>query len=355
MHASDTTSSYILACRQTAHTHFQVRTHSCTRHTYGAARTHCRCYRISFCVRNTLAHIRETRILTHPPHSRAHTHARTHAHTHTHTHTDITLFYTGVNVVQWNGVPVAAKAVHKIIVNPRIRGLVQQEIDSCCRIRHPNIVTVFGAITDDDKPPQLLMEIMEGSVSDVIQAARANYLTMREQVDIMRDCAAGINYMHSLTPPLLHGDIRSENVLVTPNMTAKLGDLGAAHIENASKSAGPLSLNYLAPERKPDVVRGTAIHNTPAADMFTFGLLNIEIITGSVPAWNERSKAVRGIRQDRLRAMCQQMIEERPHTRPDCTNILQFLLEMTQTTQCTECEPKRRVQRKREKGVDLLH
>ncbi len=251
--------------------------------------------------------------------------------------------------------PVAAKAVHNIIVDSRIRGLVQQEIDSCCRIRHPNIVTVFGAVTDDDKPPQLLMEIMEGSLSDVITAARANYLTMREQVDIMRDCAAGINYMHSLTPPLLHGDIRSENVLVTPNMTAKLGDLGAAHILNASKSAGPLSLNYLAPERKPNVVSGTAIHNTPAADMFSFGILNIEIITGSVPRWNERSKSVRTIQHKRLRAMCQQMIEERPHTRPGCTNILQLLLEMTQATQYTKCKEKRSVQRKREKGVDLLH
>ena len=251
--------------------------------------------------------------------------------------------------------PVAAKTVHGIIVNSRIRRLVQQEIDSCCRIRHPNIVTVFGAVTDDDKPPQLLMEIMEGSLSAVIMAASADYLTMREQVDIMQDCAAGINYMHSLTPPLLHGDIRSENVLVTPNMTAKLGDLGAAHIQNASQSAGPLSINYLAPERHPDPVSGTAIHNTPAADMFSFGILNIEIITGSVPGLKERSKAVRGIGHDRLRAMCQQMIEERPHTRPGCTNILQLLLEMTQATQYTECEPKRRVQRKREKGAYLLH
>ncbi len=251
--------------------------------------------------------------------------------------------------------PVAAKAVHNVIVDSRIRGLVQQEIDSCCRIRHPNIVTVFGAITDDNQPPQLLMEIMEGSLSDVIKAARANYLSMREKVDIMRDCAAGINYMHSLTPPLLHGDVRSENVLVTQNMTAKLGDLGAAHILNASQSAGPLSLNYLAPERKPDLVSGTAIHNTPAADMFSFGILNIEIITGSVPKLNERSKSVRAIQHKGLRAMCQQMIDERSHTRPACTNILQQVLEMTHTSQYTECQPKRRVQRNREKGVDLLH
>ncbi len=53
--------------------------------------------------------------------------------------------------------PVAAKAVHNVIVDLRIRGLVQQEIDSCCRIRHLNIVTVFGAVTDDDQPHQLHM------------------------------------------------------------------------------------------------------------------------------------------------------------------------------------------------------
>ncbi len=138
-------------------------------------------------------------------------------------------------------------------------------------------------------------------------------------------------------------------------MTAKLSDLGAAHIQNASQSAGLLSLNYLTPERKFDLVSGTAIHNTPAADMFSFGMLNIEIITGSVPGLNKRSKAVKDIKHDRLRAVCQQVIEERLHTRPGCTNILQLLLEMTQAAQYTDCEPKGRVQRKREKGVYLLH
>ena len=69
-------------------------------------------------------------------------------------------------------------------------------------------------------------------------------------------------------------------------------------------------MNYLASERKPDLVSGTAIHNTPAADMFSFEILNIEIINGSVPGLKERSAAVRDIKHDSLRAMCQQMIED---------------------------------------------
>ena len=136
---------------------------------------------------------------------------------------------------------------------------------------------------------QLVMELLEGSVGEVIDAAHrdasGSYLTIYEQFSIAMDMTSGISYLHQARPrPYVHGDIRPSNILVARDMKVKVGDLGAAHLIESSLSAGPMSPPYLAPERTP----GRPSRSTLSSDVYSLGVSLIEIFTGEGPIPDER-------------------------------------------------------------------
>ena len=101
---------------------------------------------------------------------------------------------------------------------------------------------------EDGIPFQIVCELLEGSVSEVIDAAHASrcYLSQYEQLSIALEMTSAIAYLHGIQPrPYVHADIRPTNVLVTSDMKVKVADLGAAYLVESSKSAGP---QYLAPD-----------------------------------------------------------------------------------------------------------
>ena len=152
----------------------------------------------------------------------------------------------------WSGVAVAVKTFHEdpVRVDELNISFIRREVSVSSRVHHPNVVSICGAIAENEVPLRIVMELLEGSLKDVIKAAlKRRYLSMREQVDIAVGCLCGVMYLHQLQPALLHGDIRSTNILISKTMEAKIGDLGSCRFSNESLSVGPLSPQYIAPER----------------------------------------------------------------------------------------------------------
>ena len=67
------------------------------------------------------------------------------------------------------------------------------------KLRHPNILSTCGIVTDRNI---LVTELMEASLPDVIQVSLKcqRYLTVREQIDLAVGCANGVAYLHQLQP-----------------------------------------------------------------------------------------------------------------------------------------------------------
>ena len=167
-------------------------------------------------------------------------------------------------------------------------------------------------------PLQIVMELLEGSVSEVIDAAHASrsYLTIYEQLSIAMDMTSGIAYLHQIRRrPYVHGDIRPSDVLVTRDMKVKIGDLGAAHIIESSLSAGPMSPPYLAPERAP-LSCGTATSSTLSSDVYSMGVSLLEVFTGVGPIPEERNTQL-GLLANRsnLFVLCSRLISRDPAKR----------------------------------------
>ena len=187
---------------------------------------------------------------------------------------------------------------------------------------------------EEGTPFQIVMELLEGSVSEVMNAAHAasgasvgsSYLTFFEQLSIAMDVTSAIAYLHQTRPKAyVHGDIRPSNVLVTREMKAKVGDLGAAHIIESSLSVGPMSPDYLAPERMPRA-DGTAFPSSLPSDVYSLGVALIEIFTAASPIPEEKHTQLLSLEaRPSLFLLCSEMIDRDPANRPSSQNCFERL------------------------------
>lgn len=94
----------------------------------------------------------------------------------------------------------------------------------------------------------LVLEFMEyGSLYDLL---RNDTLTLSGEIilQVVRDIAQGIQFLHASRPPILHGDLKAKNILVDSRFRAKVADFGFSHMNNL---------------RATNVLRGTPFYMAP--------------------------------------------------------------------------------------------
>ncbi|XP_065845449.1 probable serine/threonine-protein kinase DDB_G0267514 isoform X2 [Oscarella lobularis] len=257
--------------------------------------------------------------------------------------------YGDVRVGRWRGCNVAVKTFFDFLRVDVYRRRLEQEISICSQVHHPNVVSLLGVITQDDIPLRIVSELLEASLSDVIVAG--GRLSLREYVDVAMGCASGICYLHGLG--ILHGDIRSTNVVVTSLMEAKICDLGAARFSEASSlSAGLMSPDYIAPERLEP-----GQHNTKMADVYSLGVTFIELMTGEKPAPRKRMAQGTSVRHPIIKRLGLAMVDLNRAKRPsaaDCLARLEVIQESDEDYK--SCPAKRMVKGKKHGGekVELV-
>ena len=83
------------------------------------------------------------------------------------------------------------------------------------KLRHPCITQVMGAVISNQTGPMLVMEYMQnGSLYDIL-----HNITMELDgeliLSIMKDVSSGLRFLHNTQPPLVHGNLKSHNILVS--------------------------------------------------------------------------------------------------------------------------------------------
>ncbi|XP_062505748.1 serine/threonine-protein kinase pakE-like [Corticium candelabrum] len=235
-----------------------------------------------------------------------------------------------VGVGMWSGVAVAVKTFYEepVRVTDFNISLIRREVSVSSRVHHPNVVSICGAIVKNRVPLRIVMELLEGSLKDVINAAIENQI--------------------SLQPAVLHGDIRSTNILISETMEAKIGDLGSCRFSNESLSVGPLSPEYIAPERVVDD-GAVAPRNTTQADMYSLGVTFVELFTGVATDRKVRERQFQTVPYVPLQDICYAMAEENPRDRISARAALMQVNAVKQNDEYTSCPPKRMVKGKKRK------
>lgn len=161
-------------------------------------------------------------------------------------------------IVHKGTIPVAIKELRAI--NPENLKLFQREIDAAFFCHHPNIVEFLGARNNLHHGAYIVMELMDGNLRDFIK--HENYqLPQKIIVSFALDIAKGLSYLHGHYPPILHRDLKTDNILLKGG-TAKIGDLGSAKVQHNNMTPYPGTLLYTAPEALHDNLQTPKVSNT---------------------------------------------------------------------------------------------
>lgn len=134
-------------------------------------------------------------------------------------------------------------------------------------LRHPCICTIMGAVVGPRSEPQLVMEYIEyKSLSDLLKKSTVQ-LDGNTVLGILRDISQGLQFLHNTKPQVIHGDIKSHNVLVDSKFSAKLTDFGISYKYGIKGTP-----YWMAPE----ILRNES-ECTAASDVYSFGILLCEL------------------------------------------------------------------------------
>ncbi|GLJ25896.1 hypothetical protein SUGI_0496440 [Cryptomeria japonica] len=158
------------------------------------------------------------------------------------------------------------------------------EIETLGVIRHKNIVKLWGGISLSDSNLLIYEYMSNGSIGNMLHDQKPCSLDWPTRYMIALDSAQGLAYLHyDCNPPIIHCDIKSNNILLDEELHARVADFGLAKIlrkcnkgyETVFAVAG--SYGYIAPEvsYSPKV--------TAKNDVYSFGVVLLELVTSRRP------------------------------------------------------------------------
>ncbi|XP_049738843.1 interleukin-1 receptor-associated kinase 4 [Elephas maximus indicus] len=238
------------------------------------------------------------------------------------------------------------------ISTEELRQQFDQEIKVMAKCQHENLVELLGFSSDGDGLCLVYVYMPNGSLLDRLSCLDGTPpISWHMRCGIAQGAADGIGFLHENHH--IHRDIKSANILLDENFIAKISDFGLARASEkfaqtvmTSRIVGTTA--YMAPE----ALRGEI---TPKSDIYSFGVVLLEIITG-LPAVDEHREPqllldikeeiedeektiedyidlkmtdIDSSSVETMYSIASQCLHEKKNKRPDIKKVQQLLQEMT--------------------------
>ncbi|KAJ1690777.1 hypothetical protein LUZ63_014932 [Rhynchospora breviuscula] len=172
----------------------------------------------------------------------------------------------------------------KVLSHSSKQGLKEfsAEAKNLTRVHHKNLVSLMGYCIDKYCMAIVYEYMKEGNLLDKLKD-NTMPLSWKQRLRIAYESAVGLEYLHhGCDPPLIHRDVKTSNILLNANLEAKVADFGLSRAFNNEASCRVLTtvvgtVGYLDPEYY------TSNQLSAKSDVFSFGIVLLEIITGRPP------------------------------------------------------------------------
>ncbi len=169
--------------------------------------------------------------------------------------------------------------------NPEEKARFIHEAQSASALNHPNVTTIHG-IEESPDGLFIIMEYVEGKT--LKQIIEKETLSIKKVLDIGIQVCEGLAMAHE--KGIVHRDIKSDNIMLTPRGQVKIMDFGLAKLKGATKLTKTRStlgtLAYMSPEQ----AQGEEVDSR--SDIFSFGVVLYELLTRNLPFGGEHQAAV---------------------------------------------------------------
>ncbi|KAF8410081.1 hypothetical protein HHK36_002603 [Tetracentron sinense] len=158
------------------------------------------------------------------------------------------------------------------------------EVEAIGRVRHKNLVRLLGYCAEGAHRMLVYEYVDNGNLEQWLHGDVGPYspLTWETRMNIILGTAKGLTYLHEgLEPKVVHRDVKSSNILLDKQWNPKVSDFGLAKLLGSERSYVTTrvmgTFGYVAPE-----YASTGMLNE-RSDIYSFGILIMEIITGRNP------------------------------------------------------------------------
>ena len=164
-----------------------------------------------------------------------------------------------------------------------------REAQTAARLDHTHIIQVFEIGNTDDHRPYIAMQYIDGgSLKDKLLALDGRLMPVEEALKVVRQVAVALGVAHDAS--IVHRDVKPSNVLLRPDGTPVLVDLGIAAVQTGQKLTQTGTLigtpHYMSPEQ----VSGEGVDGR--SDLYSLGIVLYELLCGSRPFEANDSLAV---------------------------------------------------------------
>ncbi|KAG6502503.1 hypothetical protein ZIOFF_034784 [Zingiber officinale] len=157
------------------------------------------------------------------------------------------------------------------------------EVQNLTRIHHMNLVELIGYCIDGEGLALVYEYMDHGSLHDHLRGKAGRALSWSERLKIAIGAAEGLEYLHhKCHPPIIHRDIKSSNILLGPDLEAKIADFGLSKAYRGDDETN-VSTNVVGTPGYVDPEYHNTLQLTAKSDVYSFGVLLFELLTGQLP------------------------------------------------------------------------
>ncbi|CAN0865060.1 Nodulation receptor kinase [Linum grandiflorum] len=165
----------------------------------------------------------------------------------------------------------------------------ENELNLLSAIQHENLVRLLGYCSENDQQILVYPFMSNGSLQDRLyahvtgEAAKRKTLDWPTRLSIALGAARGLTYLHTFAERcVIHRDVKSSNILLDHSMNAKVADFGFSKYAPQEGDSG-VSLEVRGTAGYLDPEYYSTQHLTAKSDVFSFGVVLLEIISGREP------------------------------------------------------------------------
>lgn len=226
-----------------------------------------------------------------------------------------------------SGIVYKAKFNHHVVAIKEIESDKESEIKKTIReikfvahLNSPYIVSCFGVCIEKSKYSLVLEYMSKGTLSKLICPISPD-LTLERRYKIGIDIGEAIRYLHACG--IIHGDIKSENILLDEDYNAKLCDLGnvlqkarTASLRHCSRKITGIAYGGTESWLAPEIAR--IGEGNKATDIYSYGMVLWQLVTGEHPFGDKIHYDIPKLRDEGVR----------PQLKPDTLPIIANLIRL---------------------------